>query len=267
MKTPDSTPAPDILSQDTWMLSEQERKRVLKTICNSVVTKFTNFHLPVTPSDSQLNYSDQILGYAKELMSLGLFYMEYTDAVHEGDGDRVLRCWRYLFPLFKYSGRKNYTKEAFNMLFSYHFTLSQRQAHQLIWSRFVNTTGLPGRNIACDLHMEHLNRVCKEAVCGLGANKTPKAITRIGKCIGVLMPVLENYDKGISISAQSGRHSVPSSQRDRDMIINELLLRNILDETPGRAHSCFANLSSSLLNKIDYNDLSKWIIQHVPYTT
>ena len=34
------------------------------------------------PSVNQVEYNDQILGYAKELLSLGLFYMEYADAVH-----------------------------------------------------------------------------------------------------------------------------------------------------------------------------------------
>ena len=266
METINSTPSQDILPQDTWMLSEDERRHILKSICHKVVTNFTNFHLPAVPSVNRVDYNDQIQGYAKELLSLGLFYMEYVDAVREGDGDRVLRCWRYLFPLFKYSGRKNYCKEAFNMLYSYHFTLSPRQAHQLIWSRFVNTTGLAGRNIACDLHMEHLNHLCKEAVRGLGANQTPTAITRVGKCIGVLRPFLENYDETTSIPAQSGRHSVPSSQKDRDMIVTELLQKKVVDEIPGRTHYYFPNVKSSLLSRTDYKDLSKWIVQHVPYT-
>ena len=37
--------------------------------------------------------------------------------------------------------------------------------------------------MAMDIHMEHLNRTCKDAICGLGANKTPKAITRIGNAL------------------------------------------------------------------------------------
>ena len=34
---------------------------------------------------------------------------------------------------------------------------------------------MQGRNISCDLHMEHLNRLAKTAVDGLGANKTERA--------------------------------------------------------------------------------------------
>ena len=60
------------------------------------------------------------------------------------------------------------------------FKLTPRQSAELLWSRFVNAHGLPGRNIPADLHMEHLNRVCKEAVRGLGVNKTDEAIVWVG---------------------------------------------------------------------------------------
>jgi len=46
-----------------------------------------------------------------------------------------------------------------------------------------NMHGTPGKNIPMDLYMEHLNRIAKEAIKGLGANKTPKAIQRIGMAL------------------------------------------------------------------------------------
>ena len=36
-----------------------------------------------------------------EVLSLGLFYLEFKDAIREGDGLRVLRCYKYLLPLFR----------------------------------------------------------------------------------------------------------------------------------------------------------------------
>ena len=65
------------------------------------------------------------------------------------------------------------------MLSQYHLTLSPRLAEQLKWSRFINTHGSAGHNISCDLHMEHLNKLAKVAVDGLGVNKSEKAITRV----------------------------------------------------------------------------------------
>ena len=114
--------------------------------------------------------------------------MEFADAIKEGDGKRVHRCWKYLLPIFKSSGRKNYSIEALQMLNQVEFTLTRRESAELIWNRFVNTHGhgRKGRNIPCDLHMEHINRLCKDAVYGLQANKTASAIVRVGKSLGPL---------------------------------------------------------------------------------
>ena len=62
----------------------------------------------------------------------------YSDAIREGDGDRVLRCWRYLLAIFKSSGRKNYSIEALNMLYQYKYQFTPRQSAELLWSRFIN---------------------------------------------------------------------------------------------------------------------------------
>ena len=78
------------------------------------------------------------------------------------------------------------------MLVQHYFLLSPRLSRQLIWSRFINVHGKPGRNIPCDLHLEHLNRVLKTAVGDLGSNQTEASIARLGKCIGTMAEVLGN---------------------------------------------------------------------------
>ena len=50
----------------------------------------------------------------------------------------------------------------------------------------MNSQGGPGQNISADLHMEHLNRLLKDAMTHLGANKTPQAIVRASKALGWL---------------------------------------------------------------------------------
>lgn len=52
--------------------------------------------------------TDGVMNYANELMSLGIFYLNFKDAIREGDGERVLVCWKFLLPLFKVSDRRNY---------------------------------------------------------------------------------------------------------------------------------------------------------------
>ena len=44
-------------------------------------------------------------------------------------------------------------------------------AHQVMWNRFVNVRG---RNILCDLHNEHLNKLLKRIITNIGASLTEK---------------------------------------------------------------------------------------------
>ena len=79
--------------------------------------------------------------------------MEFCDAIREGDGERVLRCWQYLLLIFITSGRSNYGIEALRMLSQYEFELIPRQAQELIWNTFISTHNAPGKNISCELHI------------------------------------------------------------------------------------------------------------------
>ena len=97
---------------------------------------------------------DEVHGYACGILTHGLLYMEFCDAIKEGDGHQILRCWRYFIMLFKETKRTNYSSEVFALLTQYHFLRSPRAAMQLIWNRTINVHGRAGKNISCDLHME-----------------------------------------------------------------------------------------------------------------
>lgn len=165
----DDEPCSEILPPDVWVHDKDERRKALYNVASVIVDSFVD--LTVTFDKKRPSNQDKVHAYACEVLSLGLLYKELQDAVREGDGLRVLRCWRYLLPIFRASKRTNYSIEVFNFLAQHQFVLSPRASQQLLWSRFVNTHGLPGKNIACDMHMEHLNRVLKGAIAGLGANK------------------------------------------------------------------------------------------------
>ena len=67
--------------------------------------------------------------------------------------------------------------------------------------------------------MEHLNRMCKLAVANLGASKTPNALERVGKSLGVIAKLLLNYDEELHVSSSHGGHS----DKDKRIVIQELL--------------------------------------------
>lgn len=124
--TPSHEAMPDPMN--LWAKTKEDRKKILTTVCESIVDQYISFKF----HEVDIPSNDQICKYSKRLLSLGCFYLNFTDAIKEGDGDRVLQCWRYLLPIFKSSGRKNYSIEVLNMLLQYHCKLTPRQSAELI---------------------------------------------------------------------------------------------------------------------------------------
>lgn len=124
--------------QNLWMLTNSEQKQVLGCITKKIVESCIHFQFHADINKSR----DNVYKYGTQLLSLGCFYLEYSDAIHEGDGDRVLHCWQYLQPIFKSSGRTNYSIEALTMLYQYKYQLTPRQSAKLLWNRFINVQGM-----------------------------------------------------------------------------------------------------------------------------
>lgn len=192
-------------------------------------------------------------------MGLGCFYLEFCDAIREGDGHRVLRCWRYILPIFLGSHRTNHSCEVLNMLFQHIYELSPRLSSQLLWSRFINVHGYPGKNIPADLHMEHLNRLLKDAVRGLGSNKTESAISRVGRAIGTIAPVLSKFDNENLLVTPTGTHHIASYERDQNVIVSELCTTNVFGYVSGRRHTSFSK-PRNVLHAMSKQDIVSWMI-------
>lgn len=260
MTTLDDVPCnDDLISADNWLQSDDVRQDTLSGIALKIVSRFVNINTDFDSKPTEHD-NDKVLQYSILLMSIGLLYWEFSDAIKEGDGMRVIRCWRYMMLYFRTTGRTNYAIEAFTMLAQYHFVFSEREKQQLIWSRFVNTSGLPGRNIPCDLYMEHLNRVCKDAVNGLAANKTPKALVRVGKVVGVLDSVVKSIENDLNSDKRSGKHNTPSINKDIIACVSVLAEAKVFQySSDGRCHTSFPNIIANPLSYINHETLSSWM--------
>ena len=209
MTTVEDSPLPTLVSPDLWMEDDSMHYSALMTIASAIVEKYVDleseFGDPSQPQSASINCSK--LDYSKEVISLGLLYFNFKDAVREGDGDRVLQMWKYFLLLFRATGRTNYATEALTLLLQCNVFLPPNLVEQIKWSRFINVHGQLGRNISCDLHMEHLNRVVRSSIEVMGANKSGKAIVRAGKCVGKFVKVLSAFHKQADIQERSGDHS------------------------------------------------------------
>jgi L1 cell adhesion molecule like protein len=263
MSSVSDIPLHSSLTEDLWLKSAEERKDILQSVCMEVVSSFGTTFLDT--ANVYKHQNDKVHCYATKLLSYGLLYLEFSDAIREGDGLRTLRCWRYFLILFKIHKRYNYSIEALHLLSQYHFFLTQRQREQLIWSRFINTHGVPGRNIPSDLYNEHLNKVCKTAVANLGANVAPTSLKRVGKMVGILSDVQLNFDEQLHIQSNSGHHEICSAERDIHLMLGQLLDANVFhcSYNDSRQHNSFPNMQSKSLSSIKIKEFYKWMTEHI----
>ena len=259
MSSLDDMPSSDIVPHDIWMEDDNVRRQVLEEISQHIVN--THIDLALTfkqPSSIQGTVYD----YACEALSLGLLAMDYKDAVREGDGEHITDLlWKYLMLLFKASGRKNYAIEGLTLLSQCKLILPPNLAEQVKWSRFVNTHGLPGHNVSCDLHMEHMNKLVKVAIEGLGANKTKKAIERVAKAIGVLSDTTESYSSEVGLEPPSGKHSDTQMTADLSRIIMQLLECDVFNPKTKAVHNSFTNLKTNLIKTLEEDKLKDWMVK------
>ena len=205
--------------------------------------------------------SGSVYDYTCEVLSLGLLYLHFKDAVREGDGTRVMLAWKYFLLIFKATKHKNYALEALTMLTQYFLTLPPNLAEQLKWSRFINVHGFPGCNISADLHMEHMNRIVKTTIAGLGANKTDKAIIRAGKSVGSFSDILAAFDDEARVASISGKHTEKSALKDLHQIVEQLVESDVFDDG-SRTHKSFVKLKTNLIRTLPERDLKDWILNN-----
>ena len=214
-----------------------------------VAKSIINTHL-LLPSSASVE--DGVTSYARELLTLGLIWLQFYDAVKEGDGDRILLAWKIMIPLFKATNHTNYLKEAVNLVLQAK-TFSERKAGQLLWSRCINTQGRIGHNLPCDLHQEHLNRRLKGTLRSLGANITPQAIVHAGQSLAVVDRICSNFEVQTSTATKdSGVHHTPAFGKDLNKIVS-VLKEDVLEPKLARCHDTFSLKKGLLQTSIASN--------------
>ena len=263
----DGPPLPSLVSPDLWMEDVAVRRATLADIASAIVEAHVDLKTEFSsgPAFGEEEEDEEavssVYDYTREVISLGLLYLNFKDAVREGDGGRVLLMWKYFLLVFRATGHTNYAMEALTLLTQYFVVLPPNLAEQVKWCRFINVHGQPGGNISCDLHMEHLNRVIKTAIEGLGANKTEKAIVRAGKCVGKFGKIVDAYDQQAGVAAVSGKHSKPSHLKDLHEIVQQLLEADLFNSS--RAHASFSKFKPNLIRTLSEKELKDWIVNNL----
>lgn len=81
-----------------------------------------------------LETSDDMYNYQLALLDYGMVVKNFFEAISEGDGDRVLRNWKFMMLYLKVDGRRSskYALECMYLLCQAQCLLSEQAAHRLI---------------------------------------------------------------------------------------------------------------------------------------
>jgi len=165
--------------------------------------------------------------------------MEFLDSWSEGDGEWVYRCWRLFLPHFLTTNSRKYALEALRLQTQVEAVLSPHLAHHIKWDRFINTRGGKGRNIPCNLHNEHVNKLLKHVIANMGSNMTEEALKRSTRSITTLQMLCHQFDKCSGVPFSTHSHSTRSDAQDVKKVMNTVIDRSILEVIMGRKHSSF----------------------------
>ena len=75
-----------------WKILQVIREKKYLNPLQLMIIDF-QFNTPEDQTTGKPETLDGVILYANRILSLGCYYLEYSDGIREGDESRVLRCW------------------------------------------------------------------------------------------------------------------------------------------------------------------------------
>ena len=194
-----------------------------------------------------------------------ILWRNFSDAVSEGDGDWIIRCWKFFILYLKADGpsSRKYSLEGLYFLFQINCLLSQREAYRLIWNRSVKRKNGLGGNIPIDLAMEHYIRIVKILKRKLGPSQSNgRTLQRYMRSLGFTKVLVEDFDESTDIIQRSGRYVKKSALKDKTKLVQELLNAKAFVRQSKRTYAVFKDCKPSLLTGFDYHNFFDWVNAH-----
>lgn len=183
----------------------------------------------------------------------------HNDAIKLGDGERLLRLYKFFCLYYKVSSCPKYAFATQHLQAQVNCLLTPRMAHSLTWNRFVNHQGKIDTNFPMDLDVEHDNKAFKGDIRSFKGDITDKGIARVSHSTEPTNAMLEAYDKSTPVKKPSGKHTSISTKDDVMALVADLKEGDLCKIIPERKHIAFPKMKHDLLEDINTDDLRKWI--------
>ena len=144
-------------------------------------------------------------------------------------------------------------------------SLSEYEAHRLIWNRTVNRKGGAGNRVALDFHMENLVKKMKQALRHLGVNLNEETAQVESKALQGLLDVVESHNSDLGIKPPTSGHNIEFSQEDVATITDIVLGENMFSYQPGRKFDAYPKMTRPIMSGIDISKIKTWIDGHLKH--
>lgn len=245
------------------------KKRVLFQLVSEIVDSYflnaisinvNRIDDPGLPIDQEpAQQVDAVYNYATNLTKMGLLRKVVIKATRYGDGERVLRHWKYAMLLYHQQHKIKYRLESFLLLAAVNALFTPRQRLQVVQNRFVNLHGGEGHNLDGDYVMELLNRYAKSRIKLLGPNHSEESVDRVGKTMMFCHNIQEKLEEQIKVAPLSRKHTPQSLSKDRIKVINQLCQAQVFNLTPGRTHETFTMENVDIFSNVNVFELHTWM--------
>ncbi|KAG8961831.1 hypothetical protein FRC00_011095 [Tulasnella sp. 408] len=191
----------------------------IQRLASAISTKYATSVAGLVAKDK----GDDVLAHACWFIRDTLTFVEFESAVSQGDAGRVLsiiKLWAYMF---RGAGLYNYAREALELLSVWSKELPEELKVNLEMSWFVNRWGKPGRFIAADLYVEHLNRLIKHEYIAEGSGLTVENIKAKGSsCVEALDSISRATAQFFGIRDPYRRHKESKVTKDLQVLVAHL---------------------------------------------
>lgn len=211
---------------------------------------------------SEIKKEDHIFNYGCLHISLGLLIRDAEDSVKEGDGQRLVRVWKFLTLLFRLTRCHKYALAGIRLTASTEGLLAPRKAHQLIWNRFAGLKHGPGTRISRDERLEQLNKVSKEEIRSRFPNINDDSVVTATSSTGTIDKLLRQSNADVQREAKSGHHCNSKQKLTFTTILTQVHCKaKVFMFCPGREYKTFPGLRRDIFKDLCPGPLAKWLRQ------
>lgn len=160
---------------------------------------------------------------------------DFIDARKYGDGERILKLYKYFLRYFKAFERTKYAFQSLYLLSKINYLLPPSLAYELKWNRFVNNKG-GINNIELDRCIEHRNKYAKEELKALKGKLTEQSIDRVSKSYDEIKQIINLFNFQTAIYKPSGKHSKANWETDIKVLAESFTKNDLFINKEGREY-------------------------------